>query len=165
MTTQCFILLHNRLVDTLITPHVFKKIFVHLKERNENQPTIPIWERGILTYMQSTEWKRTTDPPKPEAEAVSKLEISCLVLPLFAKWLKMYTLTWELQEIRFVAEDQVVVGNKVEEPNIQLLCIVALRIDSNKRHVKTDNKDSREDAFQQISVNICYRWRLGATAS
>lgn len=47
----------------------------------------------------------------------------------------MYTLTWELQEIRFVAEDQVVVGNKVEEPNIQLLCIVALRIHSNKRHV------------------------------
>lgn len=31
-----------------------------------------------------------------------------------------------------MAEDQVVVGNKVEEPNVQLLCIVALRMKRNK---------------------------------
>lgn len=35
-------------------------------------------------------------------------------------------LTRELQEIGFVAEDQVVVGNEVEEPDVQLLRVVAL---------------------------------------
>lgn len=42
------------------------------------------------------------------------------------------TLTRELQEVGFMTEDQVVVGNEVEEPNIQLLCIVALRTDKVK---------------------------------
>lgn len=38
----------------------------------------------------------------------------------------MYSLTRELQEIGLVGEDQVVVGDKVKEPNVQLLCVVAL---------------------------------------
>lgn len=40
----------------------------------------------------------------------------------------IHTLTWQFQEVRFVTEDQVVVGDKVEEPDVQLLCIVALRV-------------------------------------
>lgn len=42
-------------------------------------------------------------------------------------------LTWELQEIGFVAEDQVVVGNEVEEPDVQLLRVMALEVNSRKR--------------------------------
>ena len=43
-----------------------------------------------------------------------------------AKQSMMYSLTRELQEIGLVGEDQVVVGDKVKEPNVQLLCVVAL---------------------------------------
>lgn len=35
-----------------------------------------------------------------------------------------------------MTEDQVVVGNEVEEPDVQLLCIVALRINVKKRCCK-----------------------------
>lgn len=70
----------------------------------------------------------------------------------------MHTLTWELQEVRFVAEDQVVVGDEVEEPHIQLLCVVALTI-------KTDMKLVRINAFHQITWKICCGWRPEATAS
>lgn len=42
-------------------------------------------------------------------------------------------LTRELQEIGFVAEDQVVVGNEVEEPDVQLLCVMALEVNNRKR--------------------------------
>lgn len=43
-------------------------------------------------------------------------------------------LTRELQEIGFVAEDQVVVGNEVEEPHVQLLRVMALEV-NNRKHV------------------------------
>lgn len=43
-------------------------------------------------------------------------------------------LTRELQEIGFVAEDQVVVGNEVEEPDVELLCVVALE-GNERKHV------------------------------
>lgn len=42
-------------------------------------------------------------------------------------------LTRELQEIGFVAEDQVVVGNEVEEPDVQLLRVMALEVNNRKR--------------------------------
>lgn len=42
-------------------------------------------------------------------------------------------LTRELQEIGFVAEDQVVVGNEVEEPDVQLLRVMALEVNKRKR--------------------------------
>lgn len=42
-------------------------------------------------------------------------------------------LTRELQEIGFVAEDQVVVGNEVEEPDVQLLRVMALEVSKRKR--------------------------------
>lgn len=48
----------------------------------------------------------------------------------------IYILTRKLQEVRFMTEDQVVVGNEVEEPDIQLFCIVALRINRNIQCVK-----------------------------
>lgn len=35
-----------------------------------------------------------------------------------------------------MAEDQVVVGDKVEEPNVQLLCVVALRNKAKKKPKK-----------------------------
>jgi len=34
--------------------------------------------------------------------------------------------TWELQEVRLVAEGQVVVGDEVEQPDVELLRVVAL---------------------------------------
>lgn len=45
-----------------------------------------------------------------------------------------------------MAEDQVVVGDKVEEPYIQLLCIVALENQFKQRYcIKRNEKDSLEN--------------------
>lgn len=49
-------------------------------------------------------------------------------------------LTRELQEIGFVAEDQVVVGNEVEEPHVQLLRVMALEVNNRKRFRQKKNK-------------------------
>lgn len=54
------------------------------------------------------------------------VEIGRLVSLPLAKYSVVYSLTRELQEIGLVGEDQVVVGDKVKEPNVQLLCVVAL---------------------------------------
>lgn len=73
---------------------------------------------------------------------VNKSNAACARLAngQFVKKMKLHCyyeakrLTRELQEIGFVAEDQVVVGNEVEEPDVQLLCVMALEV-NDRKHV------------------------------
>lgn len=49
-----------------------------------------------------------------------------------------------------MAEDQVVVGDEVEEPDVQLLRIMALKVNN--------------AFFRQISESSCYRWLQEVTS-
>lgn len=57
-------------------------------------------------------------------------------------------LTWKLQEVGFVAEDQVIIGNEVEEPDIQLVSIVTLW------------KKKQKTAFTQLSHATGKYWNV-----
>lgn len=52
-----------------------------------------------------------------------------------------------------MTEDQVVVCNEVEKPDIQLLCIVTLRIRRNRQNMTHNMYLLRIDAFNRLSLS------------
>lgn len=67
---------------------------------------------------------------------------------------KAKRLTRELQEIGFVAEDQVVVGNEVEEPDVELLRIVALQANHRRNVCQAEESErliGREKARRALT--------------
>lgn len=68
-------------------------------------------------------------------------------------------LTRELQEVGFVAEDQVVVGDKVEEPDVQLLRVVALRKKAERKKNHSNRDRSRGPASHRFGLTLARRRR------
>lgn len=66
-------------------------------------------------------------------------------------------LTRELQEIGFVTEDQVVVGNEVEEPDVQLLRIMALEVNNRNVLGRKQTFHSKEGKKGKLGVTFARR--------
>lgn len=65
-------------------------------------------------------------------------------------------LTRELEEIGFVAEDQVVVGNEVEKPDVKLLRVMALEVNDRKHVLGRKKTDfSLEKTKRQPWSDLC----------